>query len=270
MLPAPTVPATAAAGSRGGSRWVGRVAAEASLAPFPGGSGPRLRAGPPLRGLGPGTSPASTLPDAGRRRAPHRFPGGSSRRPKPPGRFRRLGSRGKPLVPRLGLRSKRASIRHLRPSKPQQAPASDLSARDRSEPRSSPRMFRANPRLHPLSHSLGASSSVPRHGVKPRRTSTPPPRMSIRARTRLHPPGLPPGASSSGSAWPRRTEASSGSSAAGAGEPKSPWRPPDRKRASPPRFGLARTEASFGSNRPVVASAGRFPLPLRRLQQSQP
>jgi hypothetical protein len=136
LLPAPTVPATAAAGSRGGSRWVGRVAAEASLVPFPGG---------PVRACAR-TFPFGVSHQAGawprslsgvRRGAGARpVSGGSSRGPKSPGRFRSARASGQAPPPspehgpertpafRFGLQSK-------------QAPIFGLSASERSKLRSS-------------------------------------------------------------------------------------------------------------------------------------
>jgi hypothetical protein len=149
LPPTPTVPATAAAGSRGGSRWVGRVAAEASLVPFPGRRPPRLRAESAFRGLAPDLSawPRSLRwpADAGA----HPVSGGSSRGPKPPSRFLGSSIGANPSAFAIGFRSKRTPIIHL-------------AASDRSKLR--PSAFR---------YPTEASSDLPPRTSK-RRTSSPP------------------------------------------------------------------------------------------------
>jgi hypothetical protein len=135
LLPTPTVPATAAAGSRGGSRWVGRVAAEWNLVPFPGRRPPRLRAESAFRGLAPGHSAwPRSLPVSGERKRPSGFrrfqPGTEVPGPVPFGSG--IGANPSPFA--IGFRSKQASI-------------------FRRERR------RGEPPLRPLGFPFGASSS---------------------------------------------------------------------------------------------------------------
>ncbi|MEA3002289.1 MAG: hypothetical protein QOH81_1077 [Sphingomonadales bacterium] len=173
------------------------------------------------RGLAPDLSAwPRSLPASGRRGG-RAGSGGSSRGPKPPGRFRSAETSGKPFRLRLRPGSRRTLIL-------------GLSASDRSELRSSAASVETG---EPASPPASASPSEQAPPVRPGRFRSK--RTSIlRARRQRASPLAPAGPSAGRTPLPARSS-----------------------------HGPKQAPASGSS---AIASAGRFPLRLRRLQQFPP